>query len=364
MKKNNNLKRYFVEDYKKAREKFKEYSKNLEKKEIEIKKGLKIDISYSKKNNKTLVIFLTGVHGVEGYIGSGLLNIFLDRYYKKLKNKFDFLFIHSLNPYGYKNNRRVNENNVDLNRNCLDNYNIKIDNKSLNIITKSQFVIGAKRPRKFNSIKNTLYYFYLIKNLIVHGPKNTIKALTLGQNKFPTSIFYSGNKKQKSIRVFEDILKKYTKEYENCILIDIHTGIGRKYTTTSFTNNTDKNNFKILKKIEKNLKKRNQNKDYGSDHIGSIGNLFLKKSFAKKNLEITYEFGTVSVFSKIISTNHISHKLISENQITHFGPRNKLKKARKKLKRSYYPKDYAFKFFVYQKTKKISKALDKLFFKL
>lgn len=79
------------------------------------------------------VIHSSGVHGVEGYLGSAIQIRFLHEMILRNKeliarNKHNLsdeyklrkiLLIHSVNPYGMRHNRRTNENNVDINRNAL-----------------------------------------------------------------------------------------------------------------------------------------------------------------------------------------------------------------------------------------------------
>ena len=69
---------------------------------------------------KNLVILTTGVHGMEGYIGSAMLDVFFGEVYPDL-NREDtgIVVVANVNPYGMKHYRRYNENNVDLNRNFI-----------------------------------------------------------------------------------------------------------------------------------------------------------------------------------------------------------------------------------------------------
>jgi hypothetical protein len=83
-------------------------------------KGLFIDTAHfdALEKKKNLVVFVSGVHGVEGNTGSTLqtrlIKTFLDKSHLK---ETGFLFIHAINPWGFSKMRRVTENNVDLNRN-------------------------------------------------------------------------------------------------------------------------------------------------------------------------------------------------------------------------------------------------------
>ena len=64
---------------------------------------------------------MSGTHGVEGYCGSGIQIGFLkEGLFAELPDDMSVVLLHAMNPYGFSNDRRVNEDNVDLNRNFLD----------------------------------------------------------------------------------------------------------------------------------------------------------------------------------------------------------------------------------------------------
>jgi hypothetical protein len=76
------------------------------------------------------LIHSSGVHGIEGYLGSAIQLRFLhevliqNEHQSSSKATSEYklrkvLIIHSINPFGMRHHRRTNENNVDLNRNVL-----------------------------------------------------------------------------------------------------------------------------------------------------------------------------------------------------------------------------------------------------
>ena len=74
----------------------------------------------SKNENKNLIVLTTGVHGMEGYIGSVMLDVFFEEIYPTIDiDTTGVLVVANVNPYGMKYMRRYNENNVDLNRNFI-----------------------------------------------------------------------------------------------------------------------------------------------------------------------------------------------------------------------------------------------------
>ena len=87
--------------------------------------GLYIDNIYIPALNeqKNLIVLTTGVHGIEGYIGAVMLDVFFNEIYFQLDMSCTgVLVVANVNPYGMKYMRRYNENNVDLNRNFIEDW--------------------------------------------------------------------------------------------------------------------------------------------------------------------------------------------------------------------------------------------------
>ena len=84
--------------------------------------GLYIDSFYipAAGAQTNLIVLTTGVHGMEGYIGSVMLDVFFREIWPDLDHSdTGVLVVANVNPYGMKYMRRYNENNVDLNRNFI-----------------------------------------------------------------------------------------------------------------------------------------------------------------------------------------------------------------------------------------------------
>ena len=89
---------------------------------IDASDDLYIDSFYlpSTGDKTNLIVLTTGVHGMEGYIGSVMLDVFFEEIYPTLNTETTgVLVVANVNPYGMKYLRRYNENNVDLNRNFI-----------------------------------------------------------------------------------------------------------------------------------------------------------------------------------------------------------------------------------------------------
>ena len=80
-----------------------------------------MDAAIFRGDPEKVMLHISGTHGPEGFAGSAIQAAILDQLAAKPLSKDDptVVFVHALNPYGFANNRRVNEDNVDLNRNYL-----------------------------------------------------------------------------------------------------------------------------------------------------------------------------------------------------------------------------------------------------
>ena len=199
--------------------------------------GLYIDNIYlpAEKENKNLVILTTGVHGMEGYIGSVMLDVFFEEIYPTLDTESTgVLVVANVNPYGMKYMRRYNENNVDLNRNFI------IDWDSFDLASNKDYPEVKEFLQPEGKIGNAFwhevdFYLSLAKEAIFKGADKVSDALLTGQYEYAQGVYYGGNGDEASTSylkgVFNDCLDG---KYENLVHIDIHSGYGPRYNMVIF----------------------------------------------------------------------------------------------------------------------------------
>ena len=204
--------------------------------------GLYIDNIFipAKKESTNLIILTTGVHGMEGYIGSVMLDVFFEEIYPTLNTETTgILVVANINPYGMKNYRRYNENNVDLNRNFIEDW------ESFDLSSNKEYpkVVNFLQPK--GKMGNALwhevgFYLSLAKEAIFTGADTISDALLTGQYEYPTGVYYGGNGDEISTTylkgVFADCLDG---QYKNLIHIDIHSGYGPRYNMVIFNSVQD-----------------------------------------------------------------------------------------------------------------------------
>ena len=200
----------------------------------------------SKKDAKNRLIFSTGLHGIEGYVGHSCLKTFFKELIDTLSPHTEVVIFHGVNPFGMKNYRRTNENNIDLNRNFSKN-NFQNTNKGFDLL-KDFFT-----PKVYRSIKTAkaAYYSALVKLIAKHGV-STLKESTLrGQKVLDEGLYYSGDTIQNSTAYILSELEKIFNDIKNVVWIDLHTGYGPRYQMSIVNSKNEKTSTTdMIKKIQ------------------------------------------------------------------------------------------------------------------
>ena len=199
--------------------------------------GLYIDSFYlpSQGAQTNLVVLTTGVHGIEGYIGAAMLDVFFGEIYPTLDpSDTGVLVVANVNPYGMKHLRRYNENNVDLNRNFILDWD-SFDRASNQEYPKVDTFLGPT-----GKIGNALwheagFYLSLAKTAITEGADTISDALLTGQYEYPEGVYYGGDGDESSTVYLKDVFARCLESrYENIVHIDIHSGYGPRYNMVIF----------------------------------------------------------------------------------------------------------------------------------
>ena len=262
--------------------------------------NLYIDNFYipAEKENKNLIVLTTGVHGMEGYIGSVMLDVFFEEIYDGLdKDDTGVLVVANVNPYGMKYMRRYNENNVDLNRNFI------MDWERFDLSSNKDYPKVQSFLEPVGKIGNAFwhevgFYLSLAKEAIFTGADVISDALLTGQYESPQGVYYGGTGDEASTAylkgVFNDCLDG---EYENIVHIDIHSGYGPRY------------NMVIFNSVYETMTEAETKKAFGYDYVishdsesfyattGDTTDYFYRlaesKNTDKELFSTCFEFGTI-----------------------------------------------------------------------
>ena len=306
---------------------------------IDSSDGLYIDNIYlpASEESTNLIVLTTGVHGMEGYIGSVMLDVFFEEIYPTLNTKdTGVLIVANVNPYGMKYMRRYNENNVDLNRNFIEDW----DNFDLSSNNEYPKVVKFLQPegKMGNAFwHETSVYLSLAKEAIFTGADTISDALLTGQYEYPEGVYYGGNGDEKSTTylkgIFNDCLES---DYENIIHVDIHSGYGPRYNMVIFNSVGDlTSESESIAQIGYNYIIAQDSEDFYITY-GDTTDYFYRLAKSKnsdKNLYSTcFEFGTIGdgFFDSILSLKYT----VDENRQHRFPTNNKI--TEEVVRQNYY----------------------------
>jgi hypothetical protein len=210
---------------------------------------LTIDWIYSDalERNEKVLIFTTGEHGVEGYVGSAMMQRFIEAYMPQLDPRnTGILLVHMINPWGMKYHRRGNKDNIDLNRTFL--YNLGHDpsfNPAYDQIGK--FLNAGTRINNL-FLGNIKYFFGLGWHLARMGVKGFRYALLLGQYRDSKGLHYGGRERPAETQFVMDLYKQMLGTYNQILHLDMHTGYGPRYQMSLVNSPLDQNTSDYFEK--------------------------------------------------------------------------------------------------------------------
>ncbi len=311
---------------------------------------LTIDYYFNDRSEKsrTLLIINTGIHGPEAYLGSMALDYFIKNHQQNvIDQNVDLFLIHSLNPYGFKYDRRFTENNVDLNRNqSLTSALFKTKNedyKNLFDILNPQEEVKSRKFRFYQTLGS-------IGLKLLTGTKfSAIRRATAGgQYDYPNGLFFGGNKFEDNSIFLQQILKPHLKGRSKILFLDFHTGLGKReelhLITTSFKNNAsasalakvfpESKHYKVTKPTDKGFYRAS------GDLLTYISDISPEDAIV---ISLAAEFGTLG--SGTIKQIETVSRMILENQGHFHG--YETQKVKEKVKRDYmdlfFPQDESWK---------------------
>lgn len=168
-----------------------------------------------------VLVMISATHGVEGFCGSGAQTDWLRRgEARRLPAATAALLVHAINPYGFAWLRRVTEDNVDLNRNWIDFAAPLPANPGYDSLT------AAICPNEWSETARQESAATLGAYAAEHGFPALQQALSGGQYRHPSGIFYGGSAPTWSRRTQSAIFGEWLREAGKVAVIDYHTGLG------------------------------------------------------------------------------------------------------------------------------------------
>jgi Protein of unknown function (DUF2817) len=191
-------------------------------------KDLTIDYAFFSGGGDRLLVVHSGIHGSEAASGAAVQAMVMRNYLPALRAKgIDVVFIHSLNPYGFKYDRRTDEFNVNLNRNFTTNGKLyKTTNDDYSRYRTIFEPTGPVKNVSIASIREGLMFFQgVADNGFKSGPLNN--GMNNGQYQFPRGLNYGGKHPQEQTRFLRQAIGPIlAKPYRKVLILDYHTGLG------------------------------------------------------------------------------------------------------------------------------------------
>ena len=218
----------FSPDYRAARERFRSAATargfRLEAHPIDPDPDLTVDVALGGDENPSrLVVISSGLHGVEGFLGSAVQVAILedDPASWPLPPGSGLLMLHSLDPFGFARLRRADAQNVDLNRNFV------LDGEAYSgsppTYREIDWVLNPRRPpRRFD-----LLAIESLPVILRHGEAALKRAIVGGQFDFPLGLFFGGHGPSPTRLLLEEQMPRWVGSADQVIHLDIHTGLGR-----------------------------------------------------------------------------------------------------------------------------------------
>jgi hypothetical protein len=281
---------------------------------------------------RAAVVVTSGLHGVEGFLGSALQSRLLeDRAKPSLPPACRRLvLIHALNPFGFSHLRRVDQDNVDLNRNFL------LDGQTYSGSPRQyielDWLLNPARPPSWLD----LFVPRALGAILQHGFNDLKQAVAGGQYDYPRGLFYGGNRPSDLQPLLALLLRRLIGPAHEVMHIDIHTGLGEWA------------NLELL--LEPSVppaRVRWLVEQFGKDHVrdqslngiayqvrGGLGSWFQSLFPGRGVTSVCAEFGTYSPL-RVLSA------LREESQAHHWSKPGQpaYERAKRRLKETFAPPD-------------------------
>lgn len=173
------------------------------------------------------LVVMSGVHGVEGFIGSALQSDLLGRLDGgALPPDVGVLLIHAVNPWGMAWWRRQNESNVDLNRNWRRNDVDPTHNDAYDELHPLACPVTRGPP----SVERAL--LAAMDLAAEHGLEWVRDGINRGQYRHPDGLHFGGDRTEESCTIVERVVGDRLSAAERVLVLDLHTGHGPRREVT------------------------------------------------------------------------------------------------------------------------------------
>lgn len=170
---------------------------------------------------ETVVLVLSGVHGVEGHAGNGLQQELLaSGRLEALPEGMAVVLVHAVNPYGMAWTRRVDADNVDVNRSFVDPQRLPANPRYDEVDALLNPTDPDLDPTDVTFLGGLLEFWTRV------GEHEAMKTLNGGQYTHPHGVQYGGPGSTWSRTTMEQIWAEHLVGARRAVNLDVHTGLG------------------------------------------------------------------------------------------------------------------------------------------
>lgn len=300
-----------------------------------------------------LIVVTSGIHGAEGQTGSALIELFLREKLRDLRAPgVGFVFIHAVNPFGYRTFQRTTESNVDLNRNfVLNPAQFESENKNYRRFAPVLLPEGSEGWSHFDWVRRRTAFVTRTARMLLRARLAKIPvaqlgtAVAQGQYEDPKGIFFGGKTYEPQKQLLEDLLKPLVTQYQRHLFLDVHAGAGAIGLNFITGPSTDKRLFPARHAALMRLAGRNADGSAGGSNSADKGYLlctsetpglyatqgdiidYLASLCPEGSIPVgaTVEFGTLG--ASLAGRADSLSRLISENRVRFFGAKSEAARA-------------------------------------
>lgn len=283
---------------------------------------------------QTLVLLTSGVHGVEGFVGSALQQLWLAHYAHELPRGVCVLLLHAINPYGFAHGRRVNENNVDLNRNALTQFP---GPQNVGYPSLNRWLNPCSRVSMLDD-----FMLRGVWHRLRLGKPALQQAVAGGQYNFPQGLFYGGTSTQESLSIIADLLADpWLHDARTVLHIDLHTGLGARGSYEMLLDYAPKSaEFAAFTRWFDPAHVVSDHAEGATNYVahGMVTELIERAFATARTYSTVIDFGTTTA-------TRVLKALRAENRLHHYGASNPHRAARirAELLEAFYPSDSAWR---------------------
>ncbi len=252
--------------------------------------ALTIDVAASSPQATRVLVISSGLHGVEGFLGSAIQLALLDRWRRQPGPPAGLrcVMLHALNPYGFAWSRRCDADNIDPNRNFL------LDSVEYRGSAEAYARLdGLLNPRRAPS-RWDLFYLRACWALARHRRPALKDAVVAGQYDFPAGLFFGGSGPSRTRRILEQHLRSWIGAATSVVHLDLHTGLGAWGTYRLLTDDTlsPEQRDWIARTFGPEAHEEGDSRGSAYQARGSLGRWCRAQHFAPEYLLAFAEFGT------------------------------------------------------------------------